>query len=291
MFFGDIPDKLGNLSKLYEIIAGYNQFSDKIPKSIMFCKRLAILGLAENRLDGNIPKEIFELSDLLDLRLARNFISGSLPIEVNKLKQVRFLDISNNQLAGIPSTIGDCLSLRNLSMAGNKFNSSIPKSIGASWISANEAEGRARKNTSAKSWSNNLIGEEFWVNNRDTFLQISLDAVLDTLLRESKELIMKLELDIVTTVQNYTDPGVAIITLAMDSRTTANLSGTTPGETAEGRDKICPIFLVLCRRLKCHNHPMWTQILLRVYIPVDFNLAENGMSLLSVLDSNNYLFQ
>ncbi|KAF6167753.1 hypothetical protein GIB67_033961 [Kingdonia uniflora] len=367
MFFGDIPDKFENLSKLYDIIAEYNQFSDKIPKSIVFCERLTILGLVGNRLDGNIPKEIFELSYLRDLRLARNSLSGSFPIEVGGLKQVGFLDISNNQLAG------------------------------ASWISANEAEGKARKNTYAgtrfnrrlqpysnitgdvqlhkppgsaadltepccltaslmtegntalkassrgkkaydyytllashsyteealvcitnlesiisedhadhvsvtqafveihlksvlevrrllnhelliryddpieviqfsidffgfltelgrdkliqdlctqtKSWSNNLIGEEFWVNNRDTFLQISLDAMLDTLLRESEGLTMKLELDIVTTVQDYADPGVAIITLAMDSRTTINLSGTTPGETAKGRDKICPIYL------------------------------------------------
>ncbi|KAF6158295.1 hypothetical protein GIB67_001366 [Kingdonia uniflora] len=119
MFFGDIPDKFKNLSKLYEIIAGYNQFSSKIPKRIVFSERRAILGLAGNRLDGNIPKEILELFDLRDLRLAQNSLSGSFPIKVGRLKQVGFLDISNNQLAG------------------------------ASWISANEAEGRARKNASA----------------------------------------------------------------------------------------------------------------------------------------------
>ncbi|KAF6170593.1 hypothetical protein GIB67_030570 [Kingdonia uniflora] len=119
MFFGDIPDKFENFSKLYDIIAEYNQFSDKIPKSIVFCERLTILGLIGNRLDGNIPKEIFELSYLRDLRLAQNSLSGSFPIEVGGLKQVGFLDISNNQLAG------------------------------ASWISASEAEGKARKNTSA----------------------------------------------------------------------------------------------------------------------------------------------
>ncbi|KAF6169205.1 hypothetical protein GIB67_013635 [Kingdonia uniflora] len=94
-----------------------------------------------------------------------------------------------------------------------------------------------------ESWSNNLIDEEFWVSNRDTFLQISLDVVLDTLLRESEELTMKLELDIVATVHDYADPGVVIITLTMDSKTTTNPSGTTPSKTDEGRDKICPICL------------------------------------------------
>ncbi|KAF6172000.1 hypothetical protein GIB67_029418 [Kingdonia uniflora] len=94
-----------------------------------------------------------------------------------------------------------------------------------------------------KSWSNDLIGDEFRVSNRDTFLQILLDVVFNTLRRESTELIVKLEIDIVTTINDYAKPEVAILTLAMDSTTITNTSGTTLTKLTEGGGKICPMCL------------------------------------------------
>ncbi|CAJ1974462.1 unnamed protein product [Sphenostylis stenocarpa] len=128
---GEIPDFFGNLTNLYTLGMGNNQFSGRIHRSIGQCKRLTILDLGMNRLGGTIPKEIFQLSGLTSLYLAGNSLQGSLPPKVGTMKQLETMDISDNQLSeNIPMEIEHCFSLKWLMMARNKFNGSIPTNIG-----------------------------------------------------------------------------------------------------------------------------------------------------------------
>ncbi|KAF6144875.1 hypothetical protein GIB67_001886 [Kingdonia uniflora] len=108
-----------------------------------------------------------------------------------------------------------------------------------------------------ESWSNNLIGEEFWVGNKDNFLQILLDSMLDILLWESEELTIKVELDIVITVNDYANLGDAIITLAIDSRTATNLSRTTPASIT-----ITQVRYALVRQLTPSRDPWHLKVFL-----------------------------
>ncbi|RVW32542.1 LRR receptor-like serine/threonine-protein kinase EFR [Vitis vinifera] len=124
-------DIFGNLTRLFLLTMGYNQFSGRIPTSIGECKNLKRLGLRQNRVNGSIPKEIFRLLDIIEIYLAHNELSGSLPALVESLEHLEVLDASNNQLSGnISTTIGSCLSLRSFNIATNKLSGAIPVSMG-----------------------------------------------------------------------------------------------------------------------------------------------------------------
>nr|XP_043620322.1 LRR receptor-like serine/threonine-protein kinase EFR [Erigeron canadensis] len=105
---GNIPDDIGNRSRLQDFYVDYNQ------------------------LTGLVPHTLFNLSSLRRLALSFNSLSGSLPSDMCiQLSNLRQLFVSGNQFTGpIPSSIHRCQQLRYLSMFKNKFDGSIPRGIG-----------------------------------------------------------------------------------------------------------------------------------------------------------------
>ena len=82
---GGIPEELGQLASLQELLLSDNQLSGGIPKKLGQLASLQKLGLHDNQLSGSIPKELGQLASLQVLLLYDNQLSGSIPKELGQL--------------------------------------------------------------------------------------------------------------------------------------------------------------------------------------------------------------
>ena len=122
---------LGNLTSLTRLSQQDNKFEGRIPPSLRNCQNLHALNLSSNNLNGTILKQVIGLSSLsTSLVMSCNFLIGALPLEVHNLKNLAELDLSKNRLSSeIPTTLGSCLSLKQLCLEGDSLEGSIPQSL------------------------------------------------------------------------------------------------------------------------------------------------------------------
>ncbi|XP_030941714.1 MDIS1-interacting receptor like kinase 2-like [Quercus lobata] len=128
--YGNIPDQIGNISKLTLLNLAHNDLSETITSSIGRLSRLSYLDFSSNQLSGRIPSEIGLLRALLSLALDTNSLTGSIPTSIGNLGNLYELDLYDNKLSGsIPTTIGNLTKLINLKLMVNKLSGSIPPEI------------------------------------------------------------------------------------------------------------------------------------------------------------------
>ena len=128
--YGNIPDQIGNISKLTLLNLAHNHLSETITSSIGRLSRLSYLDFSSNQLSGRIPSEIGLLRALLSLALDTNSLTGSIPTSIGNLGNLYELDLFDNKLSGsIPTTIGNLTKLINLKLMVNKLSGSIPSEI------------------------------------------------------------------------------------------------------------------------------------------------------------------
>ena len=100
---GDIPDEIGELTKLEQLnIAENSDLTGSIPASIGNLKELQIFDAHWCQLSGPIPSEIGQLQNLKTLDLSINNLSGSLPEEISGLKQLELFSCDGNPLLSGP---------------------------------------------------------------------------------------------------------------------------------------------------------------------------------------------
>ncbi|KAK9988754.1 hypothetical protein SO802_028993 [Lithocarpus litseifolius] len=80
--YGNIPDQIGNISKLTLLNLAHNDLSETITSSIGRLSRLSYLDFSSNQLSGRIPYEIGLLRALLSLALDTNSLTGSIPTSI-----------------------------------------------------------------------------------------------------------------------------------------------------------------------------------------------------------------
>ncbi|KAK4337551.1 hypothetical protein RND71_042038 [Anisodus tanguticus] len=115
---GEIPQDLGNLSKLKMLGFDFNNLTD-------------------NQLEGEIPMYITNATKLIELELAYNFFTGTVPSNLGNLRQLEFLNLGGNQLTNEPgqrqlgflNSLVDCRMLQFLILANNPLNGFLPDSI------------------------------------------------------------------------------------------------------------------------------------------------------------------
>ncbi|KAK6931162.1 Leucine-rich repeat-containing N-terminal, plant-type [Dillenia turbinata] len=141
---GPIPESIGKLSKLEELLlyentlsgkfrSTYNSLSGHIPDKIGNIQALEELDLSSNLLSGKIPSSITNLSSTLVIYLDTNFLEGELPFMMipSPMSSLSFLRLHDNQLTGpIPPGFGHLVSLQRVSLANNKLEGAIPSSLG-----------------------------------------------------------------------------------------------------------------------------------------------------------------
>ena len=119
---GPIPAVLGNLSNLTELKLDGNELAGTIPKVLGNLNNLEILWLSNNNLSGTIPSELGNLGNLQVLFLRNNRLSGEVPQELGKLSKLFSMSIGRNQLTGcIPSSLDGQLTGTNTDLGGLEY--------------------------------------------------------------------------------------------------------------------------------------------------------------------------
>ena len=129
---GSLPDSIGSLSSLNNLILSSNSFSGSLPDSIGSLSSLISLALDVNRFTGSLPDSIGSLSSLYYLQLGVNSFSGSLPDSIGSLSSLTYLYLHSNSFTGsLPDSIGSLSSLPSLNLGSNSFAGTLPDSIGS----------------------------------------------------------------------------------------------------------------------------------------------------------------
>ncbi|XP_010252244.1 PREDICTED: probable leucine-rich repeat receptor-like protein kinase At5g49770 isoform X2 [Nelumbo nucifera] len=129
---GLLPDAIGNLKNLSQLILTGCNFSGRIPDSIGSLQQLIQLSINFNNFSGEIPHSIGNLAHLILLDLADNKLSGTIPISdgdkttgLDKLTACQHLILNGNQLTGaIPSSMGILKNLEVVDLSCNRFDPS-----------------------------------------------------------------------------------------------------------------------------------------------------------------------
>jgi Leucine-rich repeat (LRR) protein len=128
---GEIPNSIGEFSRLRYLDLSNNTLNGTIPKSITTLRSLDTLNLAHNPLlSGSIPSEIGNLTNLTSLFLSKMNLSGSIPPSVQHLTSLSFFVLASNQLSGsIPVGIGRLVTLKYLDFNSNLLSGILPDGV------------------------------------------------------------------------------------------------------------------------------------------------------------------
>ncbi|KAK4481169.1 hypothetical protein RD792_012050 [Penstemon davidsonii] len=130
----DFLTPMTNCKDMKTISASDNLITGEIPKSLGSGNLSFLQGLyfSNCRIRGSIPNEIGNLSSLLWLNLGDNGLTGFIPMSVGKLKTLQRLDMYGNELHGSMShSFCDLKNLYYLNLRGNKMYGQLPSCFGS----------------------------------------------------------------------------------------------------------------------------------------------------------------
>ncbi|KAH7520882.1 hypothetical protein FEM48_Zijuj08G0192800 [Ziziphus jujuba var. spinosa] len=136
-FSGPIPDTIGSLEQLVFLSLNSNKFSGGIPPSIGNLPKLNWLDMADNNLEGPIPVSNGNTSGL-DMLLhtkhfhfGKNKLSGEIPEKLfnSSMKLIHVLFESNNLTGKIPSTLGLVQTLEVVRFDRNNLVGKVPSNL------------------------------------------------------------------------------------------------------------------------------------------------------------------
>ncbi|XP_039136908.1 receptor-like protein EIX2 [Dioscorea cayenensis subsp. rotundata] len=147
---GSIPETIVNLVHLQVLDLSETIMFGKLPESIGNLRRLQHLRMQKSGIIGRLPESLGKLHSLRELDLSRNNISGTLPKSIGNLCKLRTLDLTSNffnggvddLLNGLSNCTENKKSIRHgsisedmdgliqLSLGSNRFNGTIPDSLG-----------------------------------------------------------------------------------------------------------------------------------------------------------------
>ncbi|MED6159943.1 hypothetical protein PIB30_046974 [Stylosanthes scabra] len=126
-FSGEIPDSIGHLKSLNQLILNNCQFDGLVPLSLWNLTQLTHLDLSRNTLHGDIPSLLSNLKHLTLLDLRSNKFSGHIPDVFNNFPKLDYLALSSNSLEGqLPSSLLDLTQLSSLVLSDNRLIGPIP---------------------------------------------------------------------------------------------------------------------------------------------------------------------
>ncbi|XP_078154504.1 receptor-like protein 41 [Carex rostrata] len=126
--YGVIPPSITNITRLIDLILGFNRLTGTIPMSFFTHPSLQFLDLANNQLSGYLPEFSNGSLTLANIYFDGNNLQGLVPISLFKLPQLNGLGLSSNNFVGtlnldvILNSIKDNKNLESLILSNNKFS-------------------------------------------------------------------------------------------------------------------------------------------------------------------------
>ncbi|KAF3641195.1 putative LRR receptor-like serine/threonine-protein kinase EFR-like [Capsicum annuum] len=128
---GQIPNEVGNLSSLLDLVLSGNNLAGSVPTSIGNLRNLQRFNLNNNKLTGFIGDHICKLQHLGGIYLGQNHLSGSLPNCLGNITSLREIHLGSNKLSSnIPPSLGNLQDLVSLDLSSNNMVGSLPPEIG-----------------------------------------------------------------------------------------------------------------------------------------------------------------
>lgn len=136
-FYGQIPGTIGSLQELVFLSLNSNRFTGLIPPSIGNLSKLYWLDLADNSIEGPIPVSdgktpgLDMLYHCKHFHFGKNMLSGPIPEKLfsSNMTLIHVLFEQNNLTGSIPSTIGLLPNLEVLRLDWNDLEGDVPPSI------------------------------------------------------------------------------------------------------------------------------------------------------------------
>jgi Leucine-rich repeat (LRR) protein len=96
-----------------------------------FSNALQILEMSYNNLTGSLPQAWASLTTLVNVSMFNNSISGSIPTELlQSWSVVQEVRLQRNMLSGSLPSLSDAGKIKNLVLAGNQFEGTVPSQYG-----------------------------------------------------------------------------------------------------------------------------------------------------------------
>nr|XP_043618957.1 probable LRR receptor-like serine/threonine-protein kinase At1g53430 [Erigeron canadensis] len=112
---GPIPEVIGDISTLEELVIEDNLLGGPLPQSIGRLTRLRRFLASANNFTGTIPESYGKLTNLTDFRMDGSSLSGRIPDFIGNWTKLERLDLQGTSMEGpIPSTISLLTNLKEL---------------------------------------------------------------------------------------------------------------------------------------------------------------------------------
>ncbi|XP_022741404.1 LRR receptor-like serine/threonine-protein kinase FLS2 [Durio zibethinus] len=138
---GDIGEFTSGLSQcnncsLESLQLDYNELGGFLPDSLGHLRNLKNLLLVHNYFVGSIPESIGNLSSLEFFDLSDNGMKGTIPTTIGQLSSLVSLDIKDNQWEGVltEAHFSNLTSLKELSIVQNSWNITLMFNASSNWV-------------------------------------------------------------------------------------------------------------------------------------------------------------
>ncbi|XP_052177424.1 probable LRR receptor-like serine/threonine-protein kinase At1g53430 [Diospyros lotus] len=112
---GSIPNEIGDIATLVELVLEDNQLGGPLPPNLGNLRSLERLVLSANNFTGTIPATLGNLTNLKDFRIDGSSLSGKIPDLIGNWIKIRRLDMQGTSMDGpIPSTISQLTNVEEL---------------------------------------------------------------------------------------------------------------------------------------------------------------------------------
>ncbi|GJP53284.1 hypothetical protein CLOM_g12455 [Closterium sp. NIES-68] len=125
-----LPTMITRFHRLETLLLIFCEVTGTIPDALSRMTQLNTLVLSGNSITGTLPGGFSRLTNLEYLYLANNLLSGPIT-PLSNLPQLKDLNLAQNSFNGsLPSELGNFTSLTSLFLTYNHFSGSIPSSMG-----------------------------------------------------------------------------------------------------------------------------------------------------------------
>lgn len=130
-FRGNLPNSIGNLKNMTNLLLYTCNFSGLIPPSLANLTSVTELDISYNSFTGSIPDfRDSTVPNLKDLRLSFNLLTGSIDPHIFTLPSLQILYLNDNRLGGkLEEFLASSSVLEKVYLNGNNLSGEIPRSI------------------------------------------------------------------------------------------------------------------------------------------------------------------